>query len=83
VFHLLHGEWGAAWRMNPLFVGLLAATSVFGALYGCAWLAAGRRQMAILRPIPARAGWLMLASVVAFWLLRNLPWWPFTLLAPH
>lgn len=32
--------------------------------------------------ISHRAGWAICWSIAAFWILRNVPVWPFTLLAP-
>ena len=32
--------------------------------------------------ISARTGWVICWFVLAFWILRNIPIWPFTLLAP-
>ena len=34
----------------------------------------------LLRPF--RGPWFWVGGTAAFWLLRNLPWYPFTLLAP-
>jgi hypothetical protein len=33
--------------------------------------------------LPARLVWGMFAVTVVFAFTRNLPWWPFTLLAPR
>jgi hypothetical protein len=32
--------------------------------------------------VGSKGGWVILGLILAFWLLRNLPTWPFTLLAP-
>ena len=66
---LLHGHWGTAFRCNALAIALLPV------LVYCA----GRGRSGRLRPI-----WLwMLAGVVIFFgVARNIPAYPFTLLAP-
>lgn len=82
-YHLLHGELAAAWRMNPLLLTGLGL--------GLGWwllrLRAGRASQRGQRPdggaIRPWVGWLALAVIIGFGLLRNLPWWPFTLLAPR
>ena len=77
---LLHGDLAQAAAYNLLFLLLLPPLLAWGA---CVWwsLWAGR-------PAP---GWRMppwvfralLVVVFAFWVLRNLPFPPFNLLAPH
>jgi hypothetical protein len=79
-FAALHGQLGLAFRCNPLGVVLLPLTVVGLALELAGWVRA--------KPPPFRlslgryGGWVIVWTVLAFWLLRNLPWWPFTLLAP-
>lgn len=63
------GDFLTALKMNPLLVvGLPILLAV--ALFRPAWL----RRPAV--------GWALVSLVIAYWVLRNLPWWPFTLLAP-
>ena len=64
---LLHGRLGAAVRYNPLLVSLLALVP-FALIF--------RRRMGI------RTAWALVALVVVFGILRNLPGWPSDLLAP-
>jgi hypothetical protein len=33
--------------------------------------------------VSPRLGWAIGYGVIAFWILRNIPLWPFTLLAPY
>jgi len=69
-FHaLLHGNVAASLRWNPLFIplALLLAVLLVRPQLGC--------RRAVTYPL--------LAAVVLFWILRNLPWYPFTLLAPR
>lgn len=73
---LLHGDLAAALAMNPLLflVGPLLAWLLFAALFPAQ------------APHPALPTWLQWSAVslvIAFGLLRNLPVYPFLLLAPH
>ncbi len=79
VHHLTHGRLGVALDYNPLLVLSLP-------LLGYGWAAAlwtrfgGRRLPAVpTGPCAVRA---YLGLLLAFWVLRNLPWPPFTVLAP-
>lgn len=66
--------------MNPLIVFLLfVVVALLGITVVREWK--GRRDA--LPQIPAWLAWSVTACVVVFGLTRNLPWWPFTLLAPH
>ena len=33
--------------------------------------------------LPAWAHWVLLTTILGYWVLRNIPAWPFSLLAPH
>jgi hypothetical protein len=79
-FHrLLHGELGAAFRMNALAVVLLPLVAL------------GLLQHALPRLLPRwaperaspRSVWAIGALLVLFAVARNLPWEPFRWLAPH
>jgi uncharacterized membrane protein YhaH (DUF805 family) len=77
---LLHGDPAQALAYNPLAVLALP--------FLLAWL--GRLGLAALvnrrlrgRPLPALWIRLIFVAIVVFWVLRNLPWFPFDLLAPH
>ncbi len=67
---LAHGHWLAAIRLNALTVLALPAL-------GALWVS-GRLDR--LKPVWI---WTLLVVVVAFGVLRNLPWYPWTLLAPQ
>jgi hypothetical protein len=76
---LLHGNIGVAFRYNPLAVLLLPFVS-----YGLvsAWLReTGFKPLPTLF-VPAFWIWILLAVVLLFWGLRNIPVYPFSLLAP-
>ena len=77
----LHGHLGAAFRFNPVGMILLPlACSVSG------WsFSAGSGESRCRSALKSGRGEpvVILWIVVGFWISRNLPWWPFTLLAPH
>ena len=81
VHALLHGEFRRAIGLNPLLVMLIP---VLG------WILARHAMRAMtgapVDPIGSglkpRAIWLIAGLILGFWVARNLPWWPFVLLAP-
>jgi len=75
---LAHGEFRQAAAFNPLVLLVIP----FLVYVGLRMLqnAVAHRQKQVL---PARAGWVVLVVVLLFFVLRNLPWPPFTYLAPH
>lgn len=76
----LHGDWLQAFRFNP--VGVIAFPAI-GAAIGLeifGWLR-GKPLPRGLRVGP-RTAWALFGVLLAFWVLRNIPSWPFTLLAP-
>ena len=76
---LLHGEWLAAFRFNGLFVLALPFLVFAGGRY--LWREATGAAPA---PIVLRPFWIILIAVVVvgFGIVRNLPFAPFTYLAP-
>jgi hypothetical protein len=78
---LLHGDIGAAARQNALFVATLPLMLYGGFRVWHRWLWGGHR----FRPIPWQAwhGWLIVAVILVFSVLRNLPRQPFAWLAPN
>ncbi|MDR2871359.1 MAG: DUF2752 domain-containing protein [Xanthomonadaceae bacterium] len=74
---LAHGHIGQALAMNPLFVLLLLVSPLVAAdMLG--WRS--RHLQPLMRWFSAPAFWLILLP--AYWVARNLPWFPFTALAP-
>lgn len=76
----LNGEIAQAFRFNPVGM-ILLPLAVFGlALEAAGWVRG--------KPLPfrlylgAKTGWILVGIIVSFWILRNIPAWPFTLLAP-
>ncbi|MFZ1935461.1 MAG: DUF2752 domain-containing protein [Thermoguttaceae bacterium] len=77
---LLHGNVLAALQLNPLAVVLLPPVA-----YGMLSLAlqfVGLKRLPS-KFIPAFWIWTLLAVILLYWVLRNVPCYPFTLLAPH
>ena len=78
---LLHGNLGAALALNPLTV-LLAPVLAYSL---------GREVATrLVRHSPAKpstgsaaGSWVLVAVILAFWIARNIPVYPFALLAPH
>lgn len=78
---LMHLRWAEAFGHNPLLVAVLPAVAAGCGLEVLGWVRGPARETPRLRPGP-RVVIAFAAVVVAYWMLRNLPWWPFTLLAP-
>jgi hypothetical protein len=74
---LVHGDITLAFSMNPLAMSLLSLLPMLGA-WKLGW------QPRVLRPIVTLLAepkfWLVLLP--GYWIARNLPWFPFNLLAP-
>ena len=75
----MHGNIAAAFGYNLFAMAALPIVAY-------SFAAGGLRACGLSAPppvfIPARWIWALLAAVLAFWLLRNLPLAPFTILAP-
>jgi hypothetical protein len=76
----LHGEIGLAFRNNALGMILLPLLAVGFGVQGFAWIRGKRAEF--WPKIGTRGVWIVLGIVGLFWILRNIPQWPFTLLAP-
>jgi hypothetical protein len=77
---LLHGNVWAAMHYNPLAVILLPPVT-YGML-SVALQFVGRKPLPNVF-IPAFWIWTLLAVILLYWVLRNIPYYPFSLLAPH
>lgn len=72
VHNLLHGEFAAAFRFNPLVLVLVPTMAVM-------WIARREEPFARLRPVWI---WIVLGVIVVFSVLRNLPMAPFSYFKP-
>lgn len=77
---VLHGRIDEAFVLNPLATLLLPVLAV--ALAGMAWGQLGGRPLPHIR-LPSWTGWVVLAVVLAFWVLRNVPWGPVAWMASY
>jgi len=75
--HLTHGEIGAAFRCNPLLIGLLPLLTFVGVR--CLQHGSKAFDTVLFRPV---AVWTLLAITVAFGVLRNLPGPAFAWMSP-
>jgi hypothetical protein len=75
----LNGRWLTAIKLNAL-LPLFASVAVYALASDLRVLVGGRA----LPPVrcSAAAAWAIAVIVLAFWVLRNIPVYPFTLLAP-
>ncbi len=76
---LMHGDPGGALGYNALTVAFLPFLAL-GAGDRVTWLCG--RTLLPTPAIPSQVAWGILAAIVAFWALRNVPLYPLTVLAP-
>ena len=76
VHQLLHGNLRAAFDLNPLMVLMLPFVMLsIGLPFIC------KRPLA-WNFLNINWGWVLFFTVVVFWILRNIPFFPFNVLAP-
>ena len=76
---LLHGNLLVGFLLNPLMV-LCLPFLAYLFLSSCVRAVSGRRTPSVfLSPVWI---WILLATIILFWVLRNIPCQPFSLLAP-
>lgn len=80
VHALLNGRLLQAVAYNPLLLALLPVLAYAGVRWAIDIL---RGIAPPARLLPAWTSRVVIVVVLAFWLARNLPWHPFSLLAPH
>jgi hypothetical protein len=80
IHHLLHGEIGNAFRLNPLLVLCLPPLAYAMLASQLHWFRCARTERLRQSSIWP---WIMVGIVSLFWLLRNLPYPAFSWLAPH
>lgn len=77
---MLHGRIAEAFRYNPVGMILFPAAMLGIGLELAGWVRG--------KPLPprfrigGRLAWGIAGVLLVFWVLRNIPVWPFTLLAP-
>lgn len=76
----LHGHFGKAFRFNPVGM-VLFPISLLGISMELAGWVRGKPPPVSLR-LGRNGAWFILVVILAFWILRNIPTWPFNLLAP-
>ena len=76
----LHGDVANAFYFNPLGMVLLPLAMVGVGIEIAGWVRG--RALPFRLNVGARGGWVIVVLLVSFWIMRNLPWWPFRLLAP-
>lgn len=75
---LLHGHFLSAIQHNLLFVLALISTLTFFLRYF--WLILKKKSFQF--QIAPRYLWILLAFIISFWIIRNIPLQPFSFLAP-
>jgi len=83
VFALAKGDLATAWSMNPLVLLGLGIGLFFFLLSLISKLPGVKPETLGWARISPRGAWLIGVAVVMFGILRNIPFWPFRLLAPH
>lgn len=76
----LNGRFVEAFFHNPLGVILLPVAALAIALEAIAWVR-GRSGGPRIR-MGMRGLWTLVVLILGYWVLRNIPYWPFTILAP-
>jgi len=79
IHELLHGRIVSALDLNPLMVISIPFLGYAFLSYSLFLIRGKRLPQIIKRPIWI---WLILAAIIIFWVLRNLPFRPFVILAP-
>ena len=77
---MLHGNPGAAFRFNPLGMVLFPMALIGLSVEVIAWVRG--KPFAFTPRIGGRWAWVVVFLIMGFWILRNIPVWPCTLLAP-
>jgi heme A synthase len=76
----LQGRLGEAFRFNPLGMILMPVASVGLGIEVLNW--ARKKPLPVRLKVSARGAWILVGVIIGFGILRNIPLWPLTLLAP-
>lgn len=76
----LNGRIGDAFRFNAAGMILLPTALIALGIEVVGWIR--EKPLPLRVTVGSRLAWTIVGSVMAFWIFRNLPSWPFTLLAP-
>lgn len=76
----LHGDLAAAFRFNPVGMVLFPLAMAGIGFELLAWVR--ERPNSFRLNVGPKISYTIAFVVIAFWILRNIPYWPFTLLAP-
>lgn len=78
---MLHGDFLQAVQLNVLFVAF--SPLVLFMLGDLVYCMVSRCKVSPHLSVSAAGGWWLLGVFVGYTILRNLPYFPFTCLAPH
>lgn len=76
----LHGRITEAFRFNPVGMILLPLACVGLGIEILGWIRG--KPLGFRLNVGVRGAWAIAWIVISFWILRNIPYWPLTLLAP-
>jgi Protein of unknown function (DUF2752) len=77
---VIQGEMAKAFRFNPLGMILLPLIGLGIGMEMLGWMR--RKPLPFRLKLGVRGVGGIAGMILLFWILRNLPWWPFCLLAP-
>jgi hypothetical protein len=76
----LHGHFAQAFRDNPVGMVLLPLAFLALGIQLLGWVRG--RPMSFQIEVGSKGAWMIVIVIICFWILRNIPDWPFTLLSP-
>lgn len=79
-FSLMHGEICQAFRYNPVMVFVVPLLAVYFVARALDWVITGGNH--VDRFVPDRFLFWLLALILVYGVIRNIPFFPFDLLAP-
>ena len=81
IHYFIHGHILKALSYNPLSIFLLPFIALYGLFHFIYLLRGKTLKVAFLES--SRFIYVLLSIIILYWILRNIPYYPFTLLAPH